>query len=231
VTPIVGMSQNDMRLLSIPATLVGIAVAILFFKVYGVFTRPDVPWPVAIIVNQFAPGVSIGSKVADARHAVAAMTYVPHLGFVGIPGSRGSNLPNGYSVKFSQVRLLLDEETRRLPNPDPAKARIDAVEIVSGDPSAASDIGQALTMTFRTAPRQGCLRTSDEDRVRDVQVWPTPNERGGLALISDHRATVADRERGPQMTSVIGFVGKFDGGRTLRGNYTDASCLLVLQSQ
>ena len=220
-----------MRLLSIPATLVGIAIAIIFFKVYGLLTRPEVPRPVAIIVDQFAPGVSIGAKVADVRHYVAGMSYVPHLGYVGIPGNRGGNLPNGYSVRFAQVRLLLDEETRRLPNPNPAKARIDAVEIVSGESSAASDIGQALTMTFRAAPRVGCLRTSDEDRLRDVQVWPTPNERGGLALISDHRATAADRERGPQMTSVIGFVGKFDGGRTLRGNYTDASCLLVLQSQ
>ena len=218
-----------MRLLSIPATLIGIAFAILFFKVYGIFTRPDVPRPVALIVDQFAPGVAIGAKVADVRHYVAAMTYVPHLGFVGIPGNRGANLPNGYSVRFAQVRLLLDEETRRLPNPNPAKARIDAVEIVSGESSAASDIGQAFTMTFRAAPRVGCLRTADDDRLRDVQVWPTPNERGGLALISDRRASAADR--GPQMTSVIGFVGKFDGGRTLRGNYTDASCLLVMQSR
>ena len=219
-----------MRLLTIPATLIGIAIAILFFKLYGIVTRPDVPRPVAMVVDQFAPGVSIGAKVADVRHSVAAMTYVPHLGYVGIPGSRGTNLPNGYTVKFAQVRLLLDEQTRRLPNPNPAKTRIDAVEIVSGESNAASDIGQALSMTFRRPPREGCLRTADDDRVRDVQVWATPNERGGLALIADHRVFPRDRAKGPQMTSVIGFVGKFDGGRTLRGNYTDASCSLV-QSQ
>jgi hypothetical protein len=220
-----------MRLLSIPATLVGIAVAIIFFKIYGVFTRPDVPRPVAIVIDQFAPGVSIGAKVADVRHNVAAMSYVPHLGFVGMPGSRGANLPNGYTVKFAQVRLLLDEQTRRLPNPNPAKARIDAVEVVSGEGNASYDIAQAFSLTFRRPPREGCLRTADDDRVRDVQIWPTPNERGGLALITDHRVSPADRARGPVMTSVIGFVGKFDGGRTLRGNYTDASCSLVLQSQ
>ena len=217
-----------MRLLTIPATLIGIALAIVFFKVYGILTRPAVPRPVAMVVDQFAPGVSIGAKVADVRHSVAAMTYVPHLGFVGIPGSRGTNLPNGYIVKFAQVRLLLDEETRRLPSPNPAKARIDAVEIVSGEANAASDIGQALAMAFRRPPREGCLRTADDDRVRDVQVWATPNERGGVALITDHRVFPRDRAKGPQMTSVIGFVGKFDGGRTLRGNYTDASCSLVL---
>src|SRR5690242_12677638 len=140
VTPIVCTRQNDVRLLTIPATLIGIAIAIIFFKVYGIFTRPDVPRPVAIVVDQFAPGVSICAKVADVRHSVAAMTYVPHLGYVGIPGSRGTNLPNGYNVKFAQVRLLLDEETRRLPSPNPAKTRIDAVEIVSGEANAASDI-------------------------------------------------------------------------------------------
>jgi len=220
-----------MRLLSIPATLIGIALAVIFFKIYGIFTRPDVPRPVAIIVDQFAPGVSIGAKVSDVRHSVAAMIYVPHLGYVGLPGSRGPNLPNGYSVKFAQVRLLLDEQTRRLPNPNPSKARIDAVEIVSGEPSAAYDIGQAFTMTFRRPPREGCLHTADDDRVRDVQIWATPNERGGLALITDHRAKPAERATGPQMTSVIGFVGKFDGGRTLRGNYTDASCIVAQQTQ
>jgi hypothetical protein len=220
-----------MRLFSIPAMLVGIALAIVFLKVYGIFTRPDVPQPVAIVVDQFAPGVSIGAKVADVRHNVAAMSYVPHLGYVGMPGSRGANLPNGYGVRFAQVRLLLDEQTRRLPNPNPAKARIDAVEIVSGEANAASDIGQAFAMTFRRPPREGCLRTTDDDRLRDVQVWATPNERGGLALITDHRANATDLAKGPQMTSVIGFVGKFDGGRTLRSNYTDASCSLVLQSQ
>jgi hypothetical protein len=220
-----------MRLLSIPATLVGIALAIIFFKIYGIFTRPDVPRPVAIVIDQFAPGVSIGAKVADVRHNVAAMSYVPHLGFVGMPGSRGANLPNGYTVRFAQVRLLLDEQTRRLPNPNPAKARIDAVEIVSGEANAPYDIGQAFSLTFRRPPREGCLHTADDDRVRDVQMWATPNERGGLALVTDHRVSAADRARGPAMTSVIGFVGKFDGGRTLRGNYTDASCSLVLQSQ
>ena len=75
-----------MRLLSIPAMLIGIAVAIIFFKIYGFVSRPSVPLPVATVVSQFAPGVEIGAKVSDARHSVAAMTYVPHLGFVGLPG-------------------------------------------------------------------------------------------------------------------------------------------------
>jgi len=39
-----------MRLLSIPALLIGIAFSILFFKLYGLVTRPPVPLPVAAVV-------------------------------------------------------------------------------------------------------------------------------------------------------------------------------------
>ena len=213
-----------MRLLSIPAMLVGIAVAIIFFKIYGAFTRPDVPRPVAFVVSKFAPGVEIGAKVADARRAVAAMTYVPHLGFVGLPGGTGTDLPAGGYATFVQVRLLLDEATRVKAHPDPAKSNIDAVEIVSADPSASTDISQALLMLFRRLPRNGCLRTSTEDRLREVRLWTTPNDRGGVALISDFNANPMTRTPGPMITNVIAFTGKFDGGRTLRGNYTDMLC-------
>jgi hypothetical protein len=219
-----------MRVLTIPAGISGIALAIVFFKVYGLLTRPPVPRPIAIVVDQFAPGVQIGAKVADMRHSVAAMTYVPHLGYVGMPKSAGANMPLGFYVNFLQVRLLLDERTRRQPAPDPAKARIDAVEIVSADPGAAAEISTAFLGIFRRPPRDGCLRTSrssDEGRFRDVHVWVTPNERGGLALISDFGASKSSLSRTPVMTSVLAFTGKFDGGRTLRGDYTDASCTLV----
>jgi hypothetical protein len=220
-----------MRLLTIPASIAGIALAIVFFKVYGIVARPAVPRPIAVLVDQFAPGVQLGAKVADARHSVAAMTYVPHLGFVGMPGHRDGNLPNGYSVDFAQVRLLLDEKTRRQANPDPSSARIDAVEVVSADANASSDLATAFLMLFRRQPRAGCLRTSEEGHLRDVQVWPTPNERGGVALISEYLVDPTVRPSGPRLTSVVAFTGKFEGGRTLRGNYTDAGCTLVLQSQ
>jgi hypothetical protein len=213
-----------LRLLSIPALLIGIALSILFFKIYGLVTRPSVPLPVAAVVAQFAPKVEIGAKVSEARHGVAAMTYVPHLGFVGVPDSRSPNLPDGYTINFSQVRLLLDERTRQLPHPDPAKVRVDAVEIVTGNQGVASEIATALTMTFRRNPRLGCLKTSDEGQLRHVQTWTTPNERGGIALISDFFVGAPPKQSAPSITSVIAFVGKFEGGRTLRGNYTDALC-------
>ena len=69
--------------------------------------------PVVAAVEEFAPGVEIGAKVADARRAVAAMTYVPHLGFVGLPGGTGADLPAGgyatpctYMVKGRQYVVI-----------------------------------------------------------------------------------------------------------------------------
>jgi hypothetical protein len=212
------------RLFSVPALLIGIAFSIVFFKVYGLVTRPSVPLPVAAVVGQFAPNVQIGARVSEAKHGIAAMTYVPHLGFVGVPDSRSPNLPDGYTINFSQVRLLLDERARQLPHPDPAKVRVDAVEIVTGNQGVASEIATALMMTFRRNPRVGCLKTSEEGQVRQVQTWTTPNERGGVALISDFFVGMPPKLSAPSITSVIAFVGKFDGGRTLRGNYTDALC-------
>ena len=217
-----------MRLLSIPAMLIGIVIAILFFKVYGLVTRPAVPLPVAAIVSQFAPDVQIGARVSEAKHGVAAMTYVPHLGYVGVPNAHGPNTPTGRSVNFSQVRLLLDERTRSERNPDPTKARVDAVELVTADASAADDIGTAIMMAIRRVPIEGCLKP-EEDRLRQVRVWVTPNERGGIAMISDFFIGTPQPSHGPYMTNVIAFVGKFDGGRTLRGNYTNATCTQISQ--
>ena len=204
--------------------LIGIAIAIVFLKVYGLVTRPAVPMPVAAVVQQFAPNVEIGARVADVKRGIAAMTYVPHLGFVGVPDSRSPNLPDGYTINFSQVRLLLDERTRQLPHPDPTKVRVDAVEILTGNQGVASEIATALTMTFRRNPRIGCLKTSDEGPPRHVQLWTTPNERGGVALVSDFFVGTPPKPTAPSITSVIAFVGKFEGSRTLRANYTDALC-------
>jgi hypothetical protein len=192
-----------------------------------------VPRPVAFVVEQFAPGVQIGAKVSDMRHAVAAMSYVPHLGFVGMPAETHSSLPGGGIVRFAQVRLLLDERTRSQPNPDPTHARVDAVEIVATDSYASSEIANALIVLFRRPPRDGCLHTSDENHLRDVHIWPTPNEHGGVALINDYQVGPVSRSAPPvpSMTSVLAFTGKFDGGRTLRGNYVDASCALTVQTQ
>src|SRR6185503_18296077 len=214
-----------MRALSIPAFIVGTGLAIGFFKFYGVVTRPDVPTPIAVVVGQFAPGVEIGARVHDVRRAVANLQYVPHLGFVGIPGERETNLPGDGKVRFAQVRLLVDEDARVQPKLDPKKARIDAVEMVSIQDGAAREIGSAMSFMFRRAPRLGCLTAATQDAgFRDVRIWTTRNEHGGIAVISDYGDAGSPRYPGLMITSVIAFTGKFDGGRTLRGNYSDSSC-------
>jgi hypothetical protein len=43
-------------------------------------------------------------------------------------------------------------------------------------------------------------------------------------LISDFFVGAPPKQSAPSITSVIAFVGKFEGRRTLRGNYTDALC-------
>ena len=220
-----------MRLLfTAPAALLGIVCAIVFFKIYGVLTRPDVPAPVAMIVGQFAPGVEIGAKVDEARHRVAGMTYVPHLGYVGLPGQRDTNLPGGNRVAFAQVRLLVDEKARAQTKPDPKKARIEAVEVVSVEGHAWSEIANALNLVFRKGPKLGCVTSSDEESQRDVQIWTTPNERGGVALFAE-LGSINERYPGLHMTHVLAFRGKFAGSETLLGNYRDSSCATLSDGQ
>ena len=217
-----------MRPSSLAGIILAVALAIVFFKVYGLITRPSVPTPVAFVVDNFAPGVEIGKHVSDARRSVAAMSYVPHLGFVGVPGLRNGNMPNGQTVSFAQVRLLLDEKARSQPNPDPARSRIDAVEMLTGDPTAAGALMMAFGGTFQRPPREGCIRMSD-DRLREVHVWTTPNQRGGVALVTPY-GDPDSRTAPPEVASVLAFLGQFDGGRTLRANYVDASCSQTAES-
>lgn len=212
-----------MRILSLPAMVLGVALAILFFKVYGMVTRPSVPRPIAFVVTQFAPGVEIGSTIAEARHHVAGMTYVPHLGYVGLPAPHAGNMPNGFTLEFAQVRLLLDERTRVQRRPDQSRARVDAVEIVSVDARAPGELTGALSTMFRRPSRDGCIRTADPGRLREVHLWTTPNERGGLAVTYDYKADPRAAD-GPMVTSVVAFGGQFLGGRTLRADYADAAC-------
>ena len=212
-----------MRLISLPAFVVGVALAIVFFKIYGVLTRPDVPAPVAFVVSQFAPGVELGARVNDVRPAVRGMTYARHLGYVGLPNTRPVNLAGGMQVSFSQVWLLLDAETREQSRPDPRKARVDAVEVLTTEANAPSDIAASLSQLFRNLPLEGCVARPDGDGWREVRVWSTPNERGGVALVSDP-PTASPRYAGLTVTHVVAFRGRFAGARTLRANYHESPC-------
>ena len=211
-----------MRGLSLPGIVLGIVLAIVFFEIYGSVTRPAVPKPISGFVEQFAPGVQIGAHVADARYSVAGMSYVPRLGYVGLQKTT-SAIIGGEIVRFSQVRLLLDQHDRAQVQPNPAKARIDAVELVSADPYTSRTLTQTFLAVFRKPPRTGCVRTDDGQHLRPATVWTTPNERGGLALVTDIPPG-RDSATAPTMTSVIAFTGKFQGASTLRAHYYDFPC-------
>jgi hypothetical protein len=217
------------RIVTLPAAVLGIALTILFFKLYGVITRPSVPLPVSVVIGQFAPGVEIGKSVTDARHGVAAMTYVRHLGFVGVPNSHGPNMPDGGTIDFAQVRLLIDEPSRTQVNPNPARTRVDAVEVVTANRGAQTLLNELFTGMLRRAPREGCLHTADPSRLRTVQIWTTPNERGGFAMTSDYRRGRIGYAADPGLTNLLAFVGKFQGARTLRADYSDANCSQIAE--
>jgi hypothetical protein len=213
-----------MRFLSIPAGLIGLVLAITFFTVYGMATKPDVPTPVAFVVNQFAPGVRIGATVAEVKRHATNLKWVPHVGFVGKVPAHVANLPTGPSVSFPQIRLVLSPRARSGPQPALEKARIDAVELVTSEAGAYPDLATALTTVFRAVPRAGCLRLPDDGAMREVHYWMTRKHEGGVALISDYAGTSADVYGGVSLVSVIAFVGEFRGGQTLRANFADSPC-------
>ena len=64
--------------------IVAIAVSVAFFKIYGRFTRPDVPLQVSATVENFAPGVAIGSSVKASKKKLSDVRWIQHLGFVGV---------------------------------------------------------------------------------------------------------------------------------------------------
>ena len=212
-----------MRFLSIPAGLIGLVLAITFFTVYGMVTKPAVPTPVAFVVNQFAPGVRIGATVAEVKRHATNLKWVPHVGFVGKVPTHVAYLPTGPSVSFPQIRLVLSPKARSGPQPALEKARIDAVELVTSA-GAYPDIETAISTAFRAMPRAGCVRLPDEGAMREVRYWMTRKHEGGVALINDYAGTSADVYGGINLVSVIAFVGEFRGGQTLRANFADSPC-------
>ena len=217
-------SPRELRILSIPAGIIGVVIAIAFFSLYGFVTKPDVPTPVAYVVTQFAPGVRIGATVADVKHRVSNLTWAPHVGFVGAVPAHVVNLPGGGGVSFPQIRLVLSAKARSGAKPPLEKAQIEAVEFVTSAVGAYPDLASGLTSIFRAVPRTGCVRLPDEGGFREVHYWVTRKQQGGVALVSDYAGTSSDSYSGVSLVSVIAFTGEFRGGLTLRANFAEGSC-------
>lgn len=208
------------RPFSLPAIGIGIACAFGFFRVYGYFTRPDVPRPVLAVVDHYAPGVAIGTSVRRSEKRLTGMRYVRYVGFVG-------TLPHS-ADGFSQVRLLLGPTDRAQPIGD-EDARVEAVELVGNQGMDQGAVMSDLGIVFRNMPKDGCIApVSEEMPYRRAQYWTTPNDRGGVALITDwitpsHPGT----GNGVAVWSLIAWSGPFNGATTLRSNFDARSCVAV----
>src|SRR6185369_11581079 len=75
------MPFNSRPFFFFPAAVIGIGLAIVFFKVYGATTKPDVPAPIAEATAFYAPGITLGKPVKEQR-AVGELRWVRYVGYV-----------------------------------------------------------------------------------------------------------------------------------------------------
>ena len=215
------------------ATLV-LASSLSFAGIIGVhalLTHERKDDPVGRVMDTFVPGLKTGRRVADLPSMTSAITelrYVPNVGYIGVPDKFKWLLPDHSKLGFDEVRLLLDARTRSEAQADPAKSRIDAVQLVTADSTAPRKLASALATWFGSAPRVGCSPTANDQRLRDVQLWLTPPAGpDGVALIVDLPLDPEPQPLRPRLTSLLAFRGNFQGSNTLRATFTDSTCAQV----
>jgi hypothetical protein len=224
-----------MRLHPVAATVLGASLS--FGGILGVhvlFTHERKDDPVARVVDAFVPGLKIGARIADLPSMTTAITdlkYVPDVGYLGVPDRLNWALPDRSTLEIVQVRLLLNAHTRTNRQANPARSRIDAVELISVDSTAPRRLSSALSTWFGGPPRVGCSRVPEDDRLRQVQLWlTTPDGPDGVAMIAELPRDPEPRPFRPMVTSLVAFRGKFQGSRTLRANFTDSTCAQIVSS-
>ena len=202
----------------LPVLAIAIGAAVIFFKIYGHFTRPDVPLPVSATIEHFAPGVAIGSTLAASKKKVFDPRWIQELGFVGEVNSR----------EFSLIRLAPGGEARHKARGNDG-ALVESVELVSvkGDafPNTMADLG----IVFRSSPKDGCIIPSTEDMpYRRVQYWTTLSDHGGVALVSDWTFTPSTSTAGVAVWSMVAWAGPFKGSETLLAKFDARSCMDIV---
>lgn len=216
------MRGPRLRLFSFPAMLLGAALAIVFFFVYGRLTKPAVPTQLQHLVDQFVSGAEVGATVKSLRPKVkGTLRFVPHLGYVANVASAPSALGEG-----PQLWLLLDEKDRE--KRDPAGARVDAVEIVSGARLAYETFSGNAMYLFNKSPERGCLVMDRPGTFRHVSHWAAPRDRGGVVVMTDDVEDGGEVSAGAKVSALLLYAGKFEGSKTLRGTYTPSPCKLVV---
>jgi hypothetical protein len=202
----------------LPVLGIAAALAFGFFKIYGLFTRPDVPLQVSATIDHFAPGVAIGKTMSESRKKVYDARWVQHLGYVGELDS----------PEFALIRLAPAGDARHKPRADD-RALVESVEFVSvrGDaqPKTMLDMG----IVFRSSPKDGCIIPSTDDMpYRRVQYWTTKTDRGGVALITDWTFTSQTSTAGIAVWSMVAWAGPFKGSQSLLAHFDPRSCLALV---
>ena len=199
-----------------PVLAIAVVVAILFFKVYGTVSRPDVPLPVSATIDHFSPGLAVAKPAKESLRALIGARWVRDVGYVGaISGDR-----------FAQARLYVESgERSRATGRD--RAVVEAVELVSVSGKDMAGVMSDLGIAFRGVPKDGCLVPADDAMpYRRVQYWTTRADRGGVAILSEwstkDRATPG---QGVAVWSLYAWAGPFQGTRTLRARFDPRTCL------
>ena len=197
---------------------IAILLAVVFFRIYGRFTRPDVPLQVSATVAHFAPGVAIGSTMQTSKKKLYDPRWIQHLGFVGEIGG----------PDFALVRLAPAGDARHRAKGDD-RAIVESVEMVSVRGDAMPNTMMDLGIVFRGSPKDGCIiPTLDGMPYRRVQYWTTPSDRGGVALVTDWTFTPSTSTAGVAVWSMVAWAGPFKGSETLLARFDSRSCLEIV---
>ena len=198
----------------LPVLGIAAALAFGFFKIYGLFTRPDVPLQVSATISHFAPGVAIGKTMSESRKKVYDARWVQHLGYVGEINS----------YEFALIRLAAAGKARHKPFADD-RALVESVEFVSVNGGAEAKTMLDVGTVFRSSPKDGCIIPSRDDMpYRRVQYWTTKADRGGVALISDWTFTSETSTAGIAVWSMVAWAGPFKGSESLLAHFDSRPC-------
>jgi hypothetical protein len=202
----------------LPALALGVVLAIVFFKVYGFLSRPDVPAQVASALAHFSPGVAIGRPAGPSVDSIADAQWVPNVGYVGTL--------NGTSP-FVHARLFVSVPERSRPTGD-RDAIVEGVELVSTTSDALPNMMLAVATRFRGQPVDGCIVPASEDAPhRRVQYWSTAKDRGGIAILNDW-TSAGPRGSTTVFWSMMLWSGPFRGSNTLLANYDPRTCMDIV---
>ena len=201
----------------LPIVAIAVVVVVVFFKIYGRVTRPDVPLQVSATIDHFAPGVAIGTTLGESRKKLYDMRWMQHVGWVGEINSN----------EFAVIRLAPGVEAREKERADD-RAILESVEFISAKGEAFANTMSDLGIVFRSSPKDGCIIPRLEGMPhRRVQYWTTPQDRGGVALVSDWTFTPETSTAGVAVWSMIAWAGPFKGSETLLAQFDPRSCLSI----